>query len=148
MRRAISDLCPDLATLDLMERGDAAMAEGEALVAALRSLQARAEAMRREWEALRGPDPQRPRRSRPTPDTPALNTPPKLLGTYATPTFDDGLSSAPIRWPVGQTLPKGRARSLVLYGALARAVRDRHLSKSSRPHLLIQAPAEDRAALN
>src|SRR5262249_2365320 len=62
----------------------------------------------------------------------------KLLGSYATPAFDYGdvvecarrgdvrivgLSEAPIPWPIGQTLPKGRARALVLYGALARAVR-------------------------
>ena len=34
-----------------------------------------------------------------------------------------GLSDAPIPWPIGQTLPRGRARALVLYGALAEAVR-------------------------
>jgi hypothetical protein len=34
-----------------------------------------------------------------------------------------GLSDAPIPWPIGQRLPRGRARSLVVYGALARAVR-------------------------
>jgi hypothetical protein len=66
------------------------------------------------------------------------DAPPKLLGAYQTPPFvygDEvacarrgdvrivGLSSAPIPWPVGQTLPKGRARSLALYGGLAEAVR-------------------------
>ena len=66
MRRAISDLCPDLPTLDLMERGDAAMAEGEALVAALRALHAGGEARRREREALWRADTQRPRRPKPT----------------------------------------------------------------------------------
>jgi hypothetical protein len=61
MRRAISDPLLDLTTLDLMLRGDAAMAEGEALVAALCALKAQAEARRRE----RPPpaDPERPRRS-------------------------------------------------------------------------------------
>jgi hypothetical protein len=64
--------------------------------------------------------------------------PPQLLNKYETPrfTYGDvvpcarrgdvrivGLSSAPIPWPIGQTLPKGRGRSLVLYGDLARAVR-------------------------
>jgi hypothetical protein len=64
--------------------------------------------------------------------------PPKLLGSYSTPTFsyDDvvrcarrgavrivGLSDAPIPWPIAQTLPNGRARALVLYGDLAEAVR-------------------------
>src|SRR5262245_61084116 len=67
-----------------------------------------------------------------------MPTPPKLLGSYATPAFDYGdvvfcerrgdvrivgLSDAPIPWPIGQRLPKGRARALVLYGALARAVK-------------------------
>jgi hypothetical protein len=67
-----------------------------------------------------------------------MPNPPKLLGKYATPTFHYGdvvecarrgevrivgLSSAPIPWPIGQILPKGRGRSLVLYGALAEAVR-------------------------
>src|SRR5262249_37412765 len=69
---------------------------------------------------------------------PAVTTPPKLLGRYRTPRFAYGavvrcarrgdvrivgLSEAPIPWPIGQTLPKGRARSLVLYGALAEAVK-------------------------
>jgi hypothetical protein len=27
-----------------------------------------------------------------------------------------GVSDAPIPWPIAQTLPSGRARSLVLYG--------------------------------
>jgi hypothetical protein len=63
-----------------------------------------------------------------------VTTPPKLLGRYATPRFDHGdvvrcerrgdvrlvgLSAAPIPWPIGQRLPKGRARALALYGALA-----------------------------
>ena len=67
-----------------------------------------------------------------------MNAPPKLLGSYATPAFACGdvvicarrgdvrivgLSEAPIPWPIGQTLPRGRARSRVLYGALAEAVR-------------------------
>ena len=34
-----------------------------------------------------------------------------------------GLSAAPIPWPIGQKLPRGKARSLVLYGDLAEAVR-------------------------
>src|SRR5262245_14460724 len=76
MRRAISDLCPDLPTLDLMERGDAAMAEGEALVAGLRILQAQAEARRRERQPPPGADPERPRRSGPTPPDVPLNAPP------------------------------------------------------------------------
>jgi hypothetical protein len=64
--------------------------------------------------------------------------PPKLLGKYRTPRFSSGdvvacarrgdvrivgLSSAPIPWPLGQRLPKGRKRSLVLDGALAKSVR-------------------------
>src|SRR5258708_7726444 len=68
----------------------------------------------------------------------ARTAPPKLLGSYSTPAFSYGdvvscarrgdvrvvgLSEAPIPWPIGQTLPRGRARSLVLYGALAEAVR-------------------------
>src|SRR5262245_49342603 len=63
---------------------------------------------------------------------------PRLLGIYATPAFSCGdvvtctrrgdvrivgLSEASIPWPIGQTLPRGRARALVLYGALAQAVR-------------------------
>lgn len=63
---------------------------------------------------------------------------PKLLGNYATPAFEYGdvvvcerrgdvrivgLSSAPIPWPIGQTLPKGRKRALVLYGDLVAAVK-------------------------
>ena len=63
---ATTDPRPDLATLDLMQRGDAAMAEGEALVTVLRALRAKGEARRREREALRTADPQRPRRPRPT----------------------------------------------------------------------------------
>jgi hypothetical protein len=66
-----------------------------------------------------------------------MTTPPKLLGTYSTPSFTcggevscarrgdvriTGGSDAPIPWPIGQTLPKGRSRSLVLYGDLAEAV--------------------------
>jgi len=62
----------------------------------------------------------------------------KLLGTYRTPRFhygavvvDElrgsvrivGLSDAPIPWPVGQYLDDKRRRFLVVYGALARAVR-------------------------
>src|SRR5262249_6081349 len=68
----------------------------------------------------------------------AMPTPPKLLGKYATPRFAYGdvvacarrgevrivaLSDAPIPWPLGQPLPKGRAGALVLCGALAEAVR-------------------------
>jgi hypothetical protein len=67
-----------------------------------------------------------------------MPNPPKLLGKYATPRFSHGevvhcarrgdvrivgLSSAPIPWPIGQILPKGRGRSLVLYADLAEAVR-------------------------
>ena len=67
-----------------------------------------------------------------------MPTRPRLLGTYKTPRFDYGdevecarrrdvrivgLSSAPIPWPIGQRLPRGRARALVLYGALAEAIR-------------------------
>jgi hypothetical protein len=67
-----------------------------------------------------------------------MTSPPKLLGEYVTPRFDYGdvvrcarrgdvrivgLSEAPIPWPVGQTLPRGRGRALVLYGDLAEAVR-------------------------
>jgi hypothetical protein len=63
---------------------------------------------------------------------------PELLFDYQTPRFryDDikkcarrgdvrivGLSEAPIPWPIGQRLPRGRARSLVLYGALTRTVK-------------------------
>src|SRR5262245_40437741 len=63
---------------------------------------------------------------------------PELLGSYATPAFEYGdvvscarrgdvrivgLSEAPIPWPIGQRLPKGRARALVLYAGLAEAVR-------------------------
>jgi hypothetical protein len=62
-----------------------------------------------------------------------VTTPPRLLGTYQTPAFSYGdvvrcdrrgevrivgLSDAPIPWPIAQTLPNGRARSLVLYGAV------------------------------
>lgn len=65
-------------------------------------------------------------------------TTPTLLGSYKTPTFEYGdvvgcarrgevrivgLSDAPIPWPIGQTLPRGSSRSLVLYGDLANAVR-------------------------
>src|SRR5262249_41671480 len=61
-----------------------------------------------------------------------MSTPPKLLGKYATPRFDYGdvvacerrgdvrivgLSEAPIRWPIGQRIPKGRGRSLVVWGS-------------------------------
>jgi hypothetical protein len=67
-----------------------------------------------------------------------LTAPPKLLGTYRTPKFRvgdvvkcarrgdvriTGVSDAPIPWPLGQTLPKGNARSLVLYGDLVEAVK-------------------------
>jgi hypothetical protein len=63
---------------------------------------------------------------------------PTLLGRSKTPKFNPGgvvrcarrgnlrivgLSDAPIPWPVGQTLPKGKGRALVLYGDLAEAVR-------------------------
>jgi hypothetical protein len=66
-----------------------------------------------------------------------MTSPPKLLGEYVTPRFDYGdvvecarrgevrivgLSEAPIPWPVGQTLPRGKGRALVLYGDLAEAV--------------------------
>jgi hypothetical protein len=62
----------------------------------------------------------------------------KLLGTYRTPRFrygavvmDDirgwvrivGLSDGPIPWPIGQLGRGGRQRFLILFGALARAVR-------------------------
>ncbi len=62
-----------------------------------------------------------------------MTAPPELLGTYKTPRLHIGavvscarrgdvrvvgLSDAPISWPVGQTLPKGRARALVLFVAL------------------------------
>jgi hypothetical protein len=72
------------------------------------------------------------------------SNPPKLLGKSRTPRFSDGdavecarrgevrilgLSSAPIPWPLGQRLPKGRKRSLLLDGALAEAVR-RELSEA------------------
>ena len=69
MRRAIAGPTPDLTTLDLMLRGDAAIAEAEALVAALRSLRAQAEARRHERPPTPWADPERPRRSGP-PDTP------------------------------------------------------------------------------
>ena len=67
-----------------------------------------------------------------------MTPPPKLLGRYKTPRFRigdvvacarrgdvriTGISDAPIPWPIGQTLPKGRARTLVLCGGLAEAVR-------------------------
>jgi hypothetical protein len=67
-----------------------------------------------------------------------MTTPPRLLGTYQTPTFTYGdvvccarrgdvhvvgLSDAPIPWPIGQTMPSGRARALVLSGDLVEAVR-------------------------
>jgi hypothetical protein len=60
--------------------------------------------------------------------------PPKLLGEYNTLRFSSGdvvecarrgdvrivgLSSGPISWPIGQRLPKGRKRSLVLDADLA-----------------------------
>ena len=63
---------------------------------------------------------------------------PRLLGSYSTPTFSYGdvvecarrgevrfvgLSEAPIPWPIGQRLPRGNARTLVLYGDLAEAVK-------------------------
>ena len=63
---------------------------------------------------------------------------PRLLGSYSTPAFDYGdvvecarrgevrivgLSEAPIPWPIGQTLPRGNARTLVLYADLAEAVK-------------------------
>ena len=67
MRRAIAGPTPDLTTLDLMLRGDAAIAE--ALVAALRSLRGQAEARQRERPPAPWADPERPRRSGP-PDTP------------------------------------------------------------------------------
>jgi hypothetical protein len=66
-----------------------------------------------------------------------MTSPPKLLGKYVTPRFSYGdvvacecrgdvrivgLSEAPIRWPIGQRLPKGRGRALALYGGLAEAV--------------------------
>jgi hypothetical protein len=66
------------------------------------------------------------------------DAPPRLLGRYKTPRFRlgdvvrcarrgevriTGVSDAPTPWPVGQTLPNGRARSLVLYGGLAEAVK-------------------------
>src|SRR5262249_41399153 len=89
----------------------------------------------------RAAEPRRVRRVLP-PQTrslaPAMNATPKLLGSYATPAFDYGdvvfcerrgdvrivgLSEAPIPWPIGQRLPRGRKRSLVLYGDLAEAVR-------------------------
>jgi hypothetical protein len=34
-----------------------------------------------------------------------------------------GLSEVPIPWPIGQTLPRGRGRTLVLYGGLAETVK-------------------------
>jgi hypothetical protein len=67
-----------------------------------------------------------------------MTTPPKLLGKYRTPKFRVGdlvncarrgnvritcVSDAPIPWPIGQTLPKGRGRALILYGDLAKAVK-------------------------
>src|SRR5262245_34697134 len=67
-----------------------------------------------------------------------MTPPPKLLGSYSTPPFSYGevvacarrgdvrivgVSSGPIPWPVGQRLPKGRGRALVLYAGLAEAVR-------------------------
>src|SRR4051812_49132675 len=67
-----------------------------------------------------------------------MTTLPRLLDEYATPRLRAGdmarcarrgdvrvvgLSDAPIPWPVGQTLPRGRARSLVLSDGLADAVR-------------------------
>jgi len=63
---ATTDPLLDLATLELMLRGDAAMAAAEALVAALRALHAGGEARRREREALWRADTQRPRRPKPT----------------------------------------------------------------------------------
>ena len=68
-----------------------------------------------------------------------MTTPPKLLGKYRTPTFNYGdvvacarrgdvrvvgLSDAPIPWPLAQTLPKGRGRSLVLDAGLVEAEAD------------------------
>jgi hypothetical protein len=67
-----------------------------------------------------------------------VNTPPKLLGKYRTTRFRigdvvncarrgdvriTGVSDSPIPWPIGQTLPRGKGRALVLYGDLAKAVR-------------------------
>src|SRR5262245_49999849 len=52
MRRAIATQRPALTTLDLMQRGDAAMAEGKTLAAALRALLAQAEARRCEWQLI------------------------------------------------------------------------------------------------
>src|SRR5262249_25716201 len=87
------------------------------------------------------------RRRTPRQETPM---PPRLLGSYATPAFDYGdvvtcarrgdvrivgLSEAPIPWPIGQRLPRGRARALVLYGDLAEAVR-----RESAPAAAAAAP--------
>src|SRR4051794_10265976 len=62
----------------------------------------------------------------------------RLLGTYSMPPFSYGdmvqdlrhgeveivkLSDAPIPWPIGRRMPRGRQRFLVLYGALLEAVR-------------------------
>ena len=67
-----------------------------------------------------------------------MTTPPKLLSSYATPTFRlgdvvrcarrgdariTGLSDAPIPWPTGQLLKGGRRPALVLYAGLAEAVK-------------------------
>jgi hypothetical protein len=66
-----------------------------------------------------------------------MTTIPTLLGRYRTPTFEYGdvvtcarrgkvrivgLSDAPIPWPIGQRLPGGSSRSLVLDADLAKAV--------------------------
>ncbi len=62
----------------------------------------------------------------------------KLIGTYATPAFRIGdrtrcevrgellvcgLHDGPIPWPVGKLSPRARARSIIVYGGLAEAVR-------------------------
>src|SRR5262249_43247992 len=87
---------------------------------------------------------------------PAAGTP-KLLGTYRTPRFEYGdvvtcarrgdvrivgLSEAPIPWPIGQTLPRGRARALVLYGDLAGAVRRESAEAVGRRRLRRLAEAQ------
>jgi hypothetical protein len=66
------------------------------------------------------------------------DTPPRLLGNYATPAFQIGqrvecalrgevevvgLSAGPIPWPIGRVPPRGRQRFLIVFADLAEAVR-------------------------
>jgi hypothetical protein len=74
----------------------------------------------------------------PTRIPPMPATPPRLLGSYATPPLQIGdrvvcalrgevevvgLSSGPIPWPIGRTLPRGRQRFLIVCDGLAEAIR-------------------------